>query len=129
MEGLHERVSSLETGCMARHYPSHLELHIPFRRRKKKKGRSAWIPRHMDAAHPFRNKFPGANLHTFPATLRWARAGNHCRKGFDPSIRPRSLVLIGISLTWRPPLRSLNFLHLKSRHGKASIPADERGRN
>lgn len=29
---------------------------------------------------------------------------------------------IGISLTWRPPLRSLNFLHL----GMASIPANER---
>jgi hypothetical protein len=83
----HERVSSLETGCMARHYPSHLELHIPFRRQKKKKGRSAWIPRHMDAAH----------WHTFesigesPATLRWARAG---KEGIWPfRFRPRSLVL------------------------------------
>jgi hypothetical protein len=82
----HERVSSLETGCMARHYPSHLELHIPFRRQKKKKGRSAWIPRHMDAAH----------WHTFesigesPATLRWARAG---KEGIWPfRFRPRSLV-------------------------------------
>ena len=72
----HKRVSSLETGCMARHYPSHLELHIPFRRQKKKKGRSAWIPRHMDAAH----------WHTFESVnhpLRFDKQGL-ARKGFSP---------------------------------------------
>jgi hypothetical protein len=47
----YKRVSSLETGYMARYYPSHLKLYILFYRQKKKKGRSAWIPCYIDAAY------------------------------------------------------------------------------